>query len=79
MNMITWADGFGRWYAAVPTSEIMDGDRKAFTAAGQLARRAILAELEARGNGQPIKISTAYVGLIRDGDAMRYTWAEVSK
>jgi hypothetical protein len=41
----TWADGFGRWYAAVP------GDLKDPRGA---ARRAIRAELKARGDTPPV-------------------------
>lgn len=42
-----WADGFGVWHASVPLS----GSRQRDAAT---ARKLILAELEARGNGSPI-------------------------
>jgi hypothetical protein len=41
LNPVTWADGFGRWHASVPLTDSPLRDALA-------ARRAILAELQAR-------------------------------
>ncbi len=46
-NVTTWADGFGRWHASVPLTGFPTADANA-------ARKAIRAEIDARG------VSSAY-------------------
>lgn len=45
INPTTWADGFGRWHASVPITTP--------TQQALAARRAIKAELDARGDRHP--------------------------
>lgn len=65
----TWADGFGRWHASVTISDTVepnyaDGSAQRIRAK---ARRHIRAEIEARGNGQPIRpVHIHYVGTVHN-------------
>ena len=57
-NVTTWADGYGRWWASVPLSGSRHRD-------APRARRAIVAELEARGgpcfDASAVRVERAHV------------------